>query len=94
MASFSTDALIRISRFDTAYPTDEPTSFVVGFTVTCNRNNKSKYTDIAIPYTDVKDDVDDDAVVAHAWSKLREQFQTWLDSVYTKSSIIGSVFSP
>ena len=92
--SLQNDAIIRVSRLDAEYPIDEPISYVVGFTAVCKRNNKSKYLDTLVGYEEIDQNADDDAVVAMAWDKLKDQFQTWLDAVYKRSSVIGSIFTP
>ena len=88
------DAIIVVSRFDAKYPLDEPTCFVVGFLITAKSNSKSYYGDIQIPYTEIKSGSSDSDVVKLAFSKLRNQFQTWLENVHEKKAIIGSVFDP
>ena len=88
------DCIIRVSRFESEYPIDEPSAFVVGFVVGCKSNMKTTYQDTQIPYVDIKTGASDEDIVKIAFAKLRPSFQSWLESVYDKKTVLGMIFSP
>lgn len=87
------DATVLVTRYESTYPKDDPHSCVVGFSVTCNRNGKNTYSDIAIPYSDTQGK-NEEEIVAVAWDRLEDNFQQWLQSIYERSSVVGTVFTP
>lgn len=93
LPTIANDATIRVSRFESLYPRDNPSSYVVGFSVTCKKNSKSTYADICIAYKEAEG-MEEEQVVHLAWSRLESTFQTWLETIYEKSPVVGSIFVP
>ena len=84
---------IKVARFDEQYPAEEPDSFVVGFTVTCNDNGRSMYADTRVSYTDATGK-DDQAVVSLAWERVAPSFESFVNTAIKKTTLVGSVFNP
>jgi|694.fasta_scaffold138160_1 hypothetical protein len=85
---------IKIVRFDTVFPLEQPDSYVVGFNVMHKTNGRSKYLDIRIPFTDTSGKTDEQ-VTQSAWTQLQPSFLPWAKSVNTMvAPIIGSDFTP
>lgn len=96
MASFGQTLLqfnVTVTRFDGKYPSEAPDSFVVGFTVTSKINGRSSYSDVRIPYADVKD-LTDNQVIDSAWTRLEGNFRPWCESTSSQGSIVGSTYVP
>lgn len=86
---------ITITRFDTAYPKEEPDSYVVGFTVTCNANGRNMYQDVRVPYADVQAGTTDQDIAAAAWARLAASFESWACCTkVTQRPLVGSAFTP
>lgn len=83
---------IKIARFE-HYPQDDPTSYCIGFTVTCNSNGKSVYRDTLIPITSVEGSKDED-IANLAWGILKDGIGAWYASVCKKSTLVGQTFLP
>ena len=92
--SLEKDCTVVVSRFDSRYPLEDPTSFVVGFSAICNKNGRTKYADVCIEYSEIKGEDPEEEVLQLAWSRLKDSFDVWLASVYYKSSVLGRVFNP
>ena len=83
---------ITVARFG-PYPTDEPVSYVVGFTATNTPTGRSIYRDCCIPFTDLGETHTDDDVVAAGWHLVKDSVDAWSSTCNRKSPIIGSVFT-
>lgn len=86
---------VKITRFAT-YPTEEPTSYVVGYLVSSKTNSFSRYFETTVEFTNTHlpasyTDSDVDHV---AWCKLIPQISEWAHTVMSKSSLLGTVKVP
>jgi len=90
--TFNSNFNTKIARFE-LYPSDEPTAYVVGFSVTNKNNNKSIYRDTQVLLTSVSGQTDDQ-VVAVAWDSMKASFQTWAADVMSKPSIQNGPYVP
>jgi hypothetical protein len=73
------------------YPANEPTSYAVGFAATCNSWNW--YSDCTVSLAECKDKTDEE-IRELGWNQLEDGFDTWVESVQTKSPLVGAVFVP
>jgi len=70
------------------YPQDEPTSYAVGFTVSCGEG-KSFYMDTTIPLSDA---ADSETAVNLAYEKMKDTINEKVAALTEKPAIIGKVF--
>lgn len=82
LTAFTTNFDTKVSRYE-LYPADEPTCYVVGFSITHKTNNKSMYQDTQVPLTDVSGKTDEE-ITDMGWLVLKESFKTWAASVVNK----------
>ncbi len=73
------------------YPADEPTSYAVGFSVTCN--GRSKYADCTVPLADCTDKTDEE-IANLGWEQLGAGFESFITASEAKSALIGQAFVP
>lgn len=82
---------VQISRFE-LYPSDEPHSYVVGFTIKTN-NNRTFYRDILLPIVEMGE-ISDEQVVETGWNFLKDGILNEVERLQNKSPLIGSVWNP
>lgn len=92
IGTFNSNFDTKIARFE-LYPADEPTAYVVGFSVTNKNNNKSIYRDTQVLLTTVNGQTDDQ-VAAVAWDAMKASFQTWAADVMSKPAIKNGPYVP
>jgi hypothetical protein len=80
---------IVVSRLE-KYPSNEPTSFSVGFIVTLP-NGREFYIDTTVPFSAASDD---ESAVKAAYEKLKEQIESRAQELSAKSPIVGKEFTP
>jgi len=89
---------IRIARIDSAFPKEDPDSFVVGFMVTISSNGRNRYMDVRVSYADIEkyevSDTDgegkeDTIAVSAAWANLRPSAAKWVRSIVSQQGLLG-----
>jgi hypothetical protein len=90
LSTFTTNFDTKVSRFE-LYPADEPTCYVVGFSVTHKTNNKSMYQDTQVLLADISGKTDDE-IIEIGWVALKESFKTWAATVVNKPQ--NSTYTP
>ena len=78
---------IRIARFE-PYPPNAPTSYVVGFTVTCN--TFTNYVDATVPMVPGQSH---EEVTRTAWASVADAVAAWEATVTAASPLVGTEFS-
>jgi len=81
---------IKIARYE-LYPTDEPTSFCVGFQVSVN--SRSMYQDTQVSLENAKDKTEDE-IVSIAFVQIEESISAWIENAKSKPSVLGTTFTP
>jgi hypothetical protein len=81
---------VLVARYD-QYPQENPNSYAVGFTITCNANGASVYRDACIPFS-VSMGKTDVEVIALAWNAVKDGVTTWLQTVMHQKPVVGRVF--
>lgn len=87
--------IVTVSRFTTTFPTDEPNSYIVGFTVKCLTNAKSIYKEVRILYKDLKSlgpQLKDEDVVKLGWERLDPQITIWKKDLQRNNGVRGMTF--
>lgn len=92
IATFNSNFDTKIARFE-LYPSDQPTAYVVGFSVTNKNNNKSIYRDTQVLLTTISGQTDDQ-IAAVAWDTMKSSFQTWAADVLSKPAIQNGPYVP
>lgn len=79
---------VKISRLE-QYPTENPNSFAVGFTVSA-ANGRSFYQDILIPFSEA---ADDQSAVDFALLKMIDDFKIRCAELENISPLLGTVIN-
>jgi len=77
-------AKVIVSRLE-PYPAEEPTSYAVGFTVTCS-NDRSFYIDTTVTFEEAQTD---EEAVQVALDKLRDDINSKVQTIEAKSTLLG-----
>ncbi len=88
--SLRTDCVVRVVRFE-QYPTEQPNSFVVGFTVALHCG-KSIYRDTIVPFA-LTNNKNEQEIVELGWEALKANVEAWYASV-CKNSVVGIFHIP
>jgi hypothetical protein len=89
--------IIKVNRFTSLYPQDEPNSYIVGFSLKCKLNERVTYKETRIYYKDVKAlglNIPEEKIVEIAWDKIHPQLKNWCRDVEKKSQMTGKMFVP
>lgn len=81
---------ITISRFG-LYPTDTPTGYCVGFTVTCN--GYSSYLDTMVYLTDAENKTNEE-IIEIAYNTVKLQVEGFINVSENKQALVGQSFTP
>jgi len=83
---------ITITRYE-MYPSEEPTCYCVGFSITCPSGRKTMYRDTQVALTDAQGKTEQE-IADMAYTSLKESIDQWVCTEMTKPRILGSQFTP
>lgn len=88
---------VLVARYSPLYPTKEPDSYIVGFSITHNTNKRILYKEIRLYYKELQSYgslITDEKVLNIAWERLCPACKVWLSDVSQQGPIVGSTFIP
>jgi len=91
LTTFRDNFNVKVARFE-LYPSQEPTSYCVGFIVKHNTKSDSRYLDTCVPLADA-DGLTNGEITQLGWNTLETNYLTWANTVQNKNDIVGSTFS-
>lgn len=84
--------IVKITRFTSTYPLENPDSYIIGFSVHNDINKRSFYKEIRIFYREVSKIIDDEEVSNVAWNKLKSYYENWINDNKKKNKMVGKTF--
>ena len=81
-----------VVRFTSEYPSENPHSYVIGFRITCQKNQRSLYKEVKLSYKELKShgiNLSEEKVTEIAMERIKPQIAAWAKEVVTKPSIHG-----
>lgn len=85
-----------VVRFTSAYPSENPHSYVIGVKITCEKNQRSFYKEVKLSYRELKSHgihLSEEKVTEIAMERIKPQVTAWAKEVVTKPSIEGYTIS-
>jgi len=83
---------VTVTRYE-MYPSEEPTCYCVGFSITCPSGRKTMYRDTQVALTDAQGKTEQE-IADMAYTSLKESIDQWVCTEMTKPRILGSQFTP
>lgn len=86
---------IKVVRFTSVYPEEDPDSYIIGFNIVCNKNKRSTYKEKRLSYKEIKSygtNLSDEKIVEIAWEKLQPLCQNWCKESLQKSNLKEMAF--
>lgn len=95
LETFNNNFTTKVVRYE-AYPAQDPTCYVVGFSVLHVATSKSMYIDCQVPFESpsLPQDFDSDDVVKAAWESLYESVKDWGVQVMRLNPLLNTVLTP
>lgn len=87
---------IKVSRYTDIYPSDNPDSIIIGFTVSSCVNHRSLYKETRVFYHELRShsQTDENIILNIAWKKLEPFFHNWCNDIKKKTKVVGMTFNP
>ena len=71
---------IKVTRFTPLYPEIDPDSYIVGFSIECNKNKRRIYKEKRILYKEIKSwgiHASDEKITEYAWEQIKPLCKNW-----------------
>jgi hypothetical protein len=92
LQTFNDNFTTTVARFE-VFPKENPTCYVVGFTITHKGNLKTMYKDTQVPMADAAGKSDQE-IVELGWNVIKTEIVKWCEATITVSPVINTTFVP